>query len=313
MTQQQRAAVDALLRDAPFDQNATVAEQRSIFALRQTQPLPSDVTEGETTLGGRPALALEVPGVRTGPVLLYLHGGGYVIGSARTGARLAVALARRVGIRAVSLDYRLAPEDPFPAAVDDGLAAYRELLDSGARPDEIVLAGDSAGGGLAVATLVAARDSGLPQPAAAVVMSPWVDLGLSGSSMRTKHGVDPLFTRERIGTYAQHYLGDRDRSVPLASPFSADLRGLPPLLIQVGANEVLLDDAVRLAGKAGTDDVAVTLQVWPGVPHVFQNFTGTLADADAALDQAGRFLSQHLRAAADETAVGDIDRAPSLS
>ncbi|HEY0815670.1 MAG TPA: alpha/beta hydrolase [Pseudonocardia sp.] len=295
MTQQQRDAVDALLRDAPYNGDASVAEQRATFAARLTQPLPADVTATETTLGGRPALALDVAGVRTGPVLLYLHGGGYVVGSARTGARLAVELARRAGVRAVSLDYRLAPEHPFPAAVEDGLAAYRELLDTGLRPGEIVVAGDSAGGALAVATMLAARDSGLPQPAAAAVLSPWVDLGLSGPSMRTKDGVDPLFTRDRIAVYAQQYLGDRDREIPLASPLSADLRGLPPLLVQVGANEVLLDDAVRLAGRAGAVDVAVTLEVWPGVPHVFQNFTGLLDDADAALDRAGRFLAQHLQ------------------
>jgi monoterpene epsilon-lactone hydrolase len=304
MSQQQRDAVDALLREAPYDPNASVAQQRATFALRQTAPLPDDVAAAETTLGGRPALALEVAGVRTGPVLLYLHGGGYAIGSARTGARLAVALARRAGIRAVSLDYRLAPENPFPAAVDDGLAAYRELLDTGVRPDEIALAGDSAGGGLAVATLVAARDSGLPRPAAVIAMSPWVDLELAGSSMRTKHGMDPLFTRDRLAVYAEHYLGERARGVPLASPISADLRGLPPLLVQVGANEVLLDDAVRLARKAGADDVAVTLEVWPGVPHVFQNFAGALDDADAALDQAGRFLTQHLRAPVGAAAAG---------
>jgi epsilon-lactone hydrolase len=304
MTQQQRDAVDALLRNAPYNRDASVEEQRATFALRQTPPLPDDVTATETTLGGRPALALEVAGVRTGAVLLYLHGGAYVVGSARTGARLAVALARRAGTRAVSLDYRLAPEHPFPAAVDDGLAAYRELLDTGVGPEEIVLAGDSAGGGLAIATLLAARDGGLPQPAAVAVLSPWVDLGVSGPSMRTKDGVDPLFTRDRLAVFAQHYLGDRDRGLPLASPMSADLRGLAPLLVQVGANEVLLDDAVRLAGRAGADDVAVTLEVWPGVPHVFQNFAGALDDADAALDQAGRFFTRHLRVPVGAAATG---------
>jgi len=294
MTTDQRVAVDTLLREAPFDRDASVAEQRATFAERQTAPLPDDVTVAEATLGGRPALDLRVPGANPHQVLLYLHGGGYVVGSARTGARLAVALGRRAGVRAVSLDYRLAPENPFPAAVDDTLAAYRELLDSGLRADEIAMAGDSAGGGLAVATLLAARAAGLPQPAAVAVFSPWVDLTLSGDSMVAKDGVDPLFTRERIAAYAERYVPQRDRSAPLVSPAFADLTGLPPLLVQVGSHEVLLDDAVRLAGRAAADDVAVTLDVAPGVPHVFQSFLGMLDDAEEALDRAGRFLRARL-------------------
>jgi epsilon-lactone hydrolase len=294
MTTDQRVAVDTLLREAPFDRDASVAEQRATFAERQTAPLPDDITVAETTLGGRPALDLRAPGTDPRQVLLYLHGGGYVVGSARTGARLAVALGRRAGVRAVSLDYRLAPENPFPAAVDDALAAYRELLDGGLRADEIAVAGDSAGGGLAVATLLAARAAGLPQPAAVAVFSPWVDLTLSGDSMVAKDGVDPLFTRERIAAYAERYVPQRDRSAPLVSPAFADLTGLPPLLVQVGSHEVLLDDAVRLAGRAAADDVAVTLDVAPGVPHVFQSFLGMLDDAEEALDRAGRFLRARL-------------------
>jgi acetyl esterase/lipase len=310
MSQQQRDAVDALLRAAPYDQATSVEERRDVFARRQSQPLPDDLTAHDMTLGGRPALELEVAGNETGGVasdgdgagngngaaLLYLHGGGFVLGSARTGARLAAGLARRAGTRAISLDYRLAPEHPFPAAVDDALAAYRELLDSGIGPNRLAVAGDSAGGGLVIAALVAAREAGLPQPAAAVVLSPWADLTMTGESMRTRHGVDPLFTRERLGPFADWYLADHDRSAPLASPAFADLSGLPPLLVQVGSHEVLLDDAIRLAGQAGAHDVDVTLEIWPGVPHVFQNLTGALDEADEALDRAGHFLSRHLTA-----------------
>ncbi|HEX6445387.1 MAG TPA: alpha/beta hydrolase [Streptosporangiales bacterium] len=291
MSQQQRAAIDALLRGAPYDPSASIADERAPFAQAQTRPLPEGVTARTATLGGRPALELRIPGPAGPAVLLYLHGGAYALGSARTGASLAAQLACRIGARAVSLDYRLAPEHPFPAAVDDGLAAYRELLDGGTRPEHLVLAGDSAGGGLAVATLLAARDAGLPQPAAVAVFSPWADLTLSGASMQTKHGVDPLFTRERMGTYARAYLGDHDGTDSLASPVFADLTGLPPLLVQVGSHEVLLDDAVRLAGAAGTADVPVTLEITDGVPHVFQNFAGTLDDADRALDRCGLFLA----------------------
>lgn len=294
MSREQREALDAAIRSAPSDPHATVAEQRAAFTERQTRPVPDDVTTRETTLGGRPALDITIS--QPTATLLYLHGGGYVVGSPQTNAALTAELARRVGARAVSLDYRLAPEHPFPAAVEDAAAAYRQLLDDGVDPENLVLAGDSAGGGLVVATLLGARDAGLPQPAAAAVFSPWVDMTLAGESMRGKHGIDPLFTRDRLNAYAEHYLGDQDRAAKLASPVFADLTGLAPLLVQVGSHEILLDDAVRLAARAGADDVDVTLEVWPGVPHVFQNRAGTgmLGEADAALDHAGRFLAGHL-------------------
>ena len=261
MSRQQREAIDALLRSAPRSETPlTVEEQRSGFAAAIAQPAPQDVATRRTTLGGRPALELTPTAVTSpGPGhLLYLHGGGYVIGSPDTHAGLVGELARRAGLRTTSVDYRLAPEHPFPAAVEDGLAAYRELLATGTDPRDLVVAGDSAGGGLALATLLAARDAGLPQPAAAVVFSPWVDLTVSGASIRTKADADPIFTEADIRAYADLYIGTGDRSQPLASPLFADLTGLPPLLIQVGANELLLDDAVRLAGRAGTDDVEVT-------------------------------------------------------
>jgi len=291
--QAQLAAIRAALAAVPKERGTVTQERASFEAFGAMRPLNPGVVATEVTLGGHPALRLRAG---DGPRLLYLHGGGYVVGSARTGARLAVALGRRVGVRAVALDYRLAPEDPFPAAVDDALAAYRALLDGGARPDEILIAGDSAGGGLAVATLLAAKAAALPQPAAVPVFSPWVDLTLSGDSMRTKDGVDPLFTRARIGVYAERYAAADARTAPLASPVFGDLTGLAPLLVQVGSHEVLLDDAVRLAGRAAAADVDVTLDVVAGVPHVFQNFAGMLDDADDALDRAGQFLDARLAA-----------------
>ena len=294
MTQEQRAAVDALLRE-PAEEPATVAGEREQFAKNITRPVPEDVRVTERTLGGRPALALEPAyGATVDRALLYLHGGGYIVGGPSTHAALAAGLARRAGVRAVLPEYRLAPEHPFPAAVEDALRAYRELVAEVGDADRVVLAGDSAGGGLALATVLAARDEGLPGPSAIAVLSPWVDLTGSGESMRTRRGIDPIFQPADIEGYAVHYLGDGDRRAPLASPLFADLHGFPPLLIHVGSNELLLDDAVRLAGRAAADDVNVTLRVWAGVPHVFQHFAGMLDEADEALAEAGAFLRRHL-------------------
>ncbi|MEW2000608.1 alpha/beta hydrolase [Streptomyces coelicoflavus] len=297
MSRQQRDALDALLRSAPRTETPpTPEEQRDAFASALTRPAPEGVVTRRTVLGGRPALELE-PDTASGPGrLLYLHGGGYLVGSPDTHAGLAGELARRAGLRALSLDYRLAPEHPFPAAVDDGLAAYRELLSTGTDPRDLVLAGDSAGGGLSIATLLAAREAGLPQPAAAVLFSPWADLTLAGGSIRSKEGADPIFTEADVRAYADLYVGAGDRAAPLASPVFADLAGLPPLLVQAGANEILLDDAVRLAGRAGAADVEVTLEVGPGLPHVYPLHYGRLDEADAALDRAARFLTARLGA-----------------
>ncbi|MGW3094941.1 alpha/beta hydrolase [Streptomyces sp. NPDC001102] len=297
MSRQQRDALDAMLRSAPRSETPpTHEEQRTGFAAAITRPAPEGVATRRTVLGGRPALELEPAVVSGQGRLLYLHGGGYVIGSPDTHAGLVGELARRAGLRTVSVDYRLAPEDPFPAAVDDGLAAYRELLATGTDPRDLVVAGDSAGGGLSIATLLAAREAGLPQPAAVAVFSPWVDLTLAGESIRSKEGADPIFTEADLRAYADLYVRAGDRAHPLASPVFADLTGLPPLLVQVGANEVLLDDAVRLAGRAGADDVEVTLDIGPGLPHVFQHHYGRLDEADAALERAAHFLTTHLSA-----------------
>ncbi|MGY0388084.1 alpha/beta hydrolase [Nocardioides sp. WG-D5] len=295
MSKQQRDALDAAIRDFPFDSSVSVEEARAGFDAGQTRPLPDEAGARAITIGGIPGLELYRDA--TEGTLLYLHGGGYVVGSARTGASLADGLAGRAGLRAISIDYRLAPEAPYPAAVDDGLAAYRGLLDAGVEPDRLVLAGDSAGGGLTMATLLAARSAGLPQPAAAVLFSPWTDLTLSGATIETKLDADPLFDRAALEWFARRYLGSADPTDPLISPVFADLAGLPPLLIQVGSHEVLLDDSLRLAARAAEADVEVILEVGAELPHVFQNQTGSLDEADAALDRASRFLSERLAGA----------------
>ena len=256
-----------------------------------------DVRTQETMLGGVPAVSIEIDGVESGGVVLYLHGGAYVLGTASAGAGLASDLARRVGARAVSVDYRLAPEHPYPAGLSDAVAAYRALLDSGLDPDRMCVAGESAGGGLALATLVALKDHGLPSPACAVLMSPWADLTLSGSSITGKADVDPALTAQGLRHRAADYAGDADPAKDLISPLFADLTGLPPLLVQAGSHEILLDDATRLAAKAAAADVAVTLDITPGVPHVFQGFAAMLDDGGAALDRAGAFVRSHLATA----------------
>ena len=294
MSLEQRRALDEMLRDSPFDAGGDLAEQRQIFVdMVSAQPLPDDVTTGETVLGGIPAVTACTPGADTSRVLLYLHGGAYTIGTAAAGIPLASDVARRAAVRTVSVDYRLAPEHPFPAAVDDALAAYRALLDDGVPASRIAVMGESAGGGLVIATLLAARDAGLPQPASATAFSPFADLSLSGGTLSSKEKADPALTPQGLRIRTADYLHGADPRSPLASPVFADLTGLPPLLIQVGSHEILLDDALRLAARAATDDVPVELQVYPGVPHVFQGFAEILDEARTALNRAAEFITGH--------------------
>ena len=216
------------------------------------------------------------------------------MGDAALAADLASQVGRRTHAKVISVDYRLAPEHPYPAAVDDALAAYEALLDTGIAPSSIVFAGESAGGGLAIATLVNARDHGLRLPAAAFVMSPYVDLTLAGATMDTRREVDPLLSREALQARVTDYTSGQDAALGLISPIFADLSGLPPLIIQAGTHEVLLDDALRLARHAATADVEVTLDFTPGVPHVFQAYHAILDEAATALDRAGQLLSAQL-------------------
>jgi acetyl esterase/lipase len=259
-------------------------------------PVPEGIRVHETSLGGRPALRVS-PDAAAGPgTLLYLHGGSHVVGSPRTALGLTAGLVVRAGIPAISLDYRLAPEHPFPADVQDVVAAYRDLLEQGHAPGSIAFAGDSAGGGLTITGALAARDAGLPMPAAIVAFSPGGDATRSGESMVTKADADPLIDRAAIDYMSRFYVAGQDRRDPLLSPaVTADLTGLPPLLVQVGTNEMLLDDARRLALRASDAEVDVVLDITAKVPHVFQSFTGVLDEAGEALDRAALFLRQHVR------------------
>jgi epsilon-lactone hydrolase len=300
---EQRQTLDAILRQNAFPADSDVNEQRRMLReLVSAQPLPAEVTVTAAALGGVPTAEVTVDGVEPRHVVLYFHGGVYVIGDAFLAAELASQIGRRTQAKVISVDYRLAPEHPYPAAVDDALAAYEALLHDGIAPSDIAFAGESAGGGLAIATLVNARDHGLPLPAAAYVMSPYADLTLAGATIETRRELDPLLSRELLQARIPDYTSGQDPALGLISPVFADLSGLPPLLIQAGTHEVLLDDAVRLAQQAITADVEVTLDITPGVPHVFQAYHGFLDEGAAALNRAGQFLSAHLAGAERLTA-----------
>ena len=303
MSTEQRETLDAVLRQSAFPVGSDVNEQRRLLReLLSAQPLPAEVTVTAAPLGGVPTAEITVNGIEPRRVVLYFHGGVYVMGDAFLAADLASQVGRRTHAKVISVNYRLAPEDPYPAAVDDALAAYQALVHNGIAPSDIAFAGESAGGGLAIATLVNARDHGLPLPAAAFVMSPYADLTLAGTTMQTKREADPLLSPEALHARVTDYTAGHDAALGLISPIFADLSGLPPLIIQAGTHEVLLDDAVRLAQQAASADVEVTLDITPGVPHVFQAYHPILDEAGAALDRAGQLLSAHLAGAERVTA-----------
>ena len=312
MSTEQRETLDAILRQSAFPAGSDVDEQRRLLrALLSAQPLPADITVTPAALGGVPTAEITVDGIEPRHVVLYFHGGVYVMGDAALAADLASQVGRRTDARVISVDYRLAPEHPYPAAVDDALAAYEALLGSGVAASDIAFSGESAGGGLAIATLVNARDHGLPLPAAAFVMSPYADLTLAGASMETKGELDPLLSRENLRARVPDYTSGQDAALGLISPIFADLSGLPPLIIQAGTHEVLLDDAIRLAQRAAAADVEVTLDITPLVPHVFQAYHAILDEGASALDRAGQLLSAHL--AGTERATGERKAEPQLS
>ena len=291
MTAQQRDMIDQLLRNTPFDLGGDVAVERPLLEQMLTaQALPADVRVTPGDLGGVPVIFIDIAGAEPRGTIFHVHGGGFALGSAGAGAGLASGLARKTGMRAVSVDYRLAPEHPYPAGLQDVTAAYRALAGQAGGAGDIVVSGESSGGNLAIELLIAGKKEGLPMPAAVLLLSPMTDLTVTASSYAEKADADPALTARAIRTRAADYLAGTDPADPLVSPVFADLSGLPPLLIQAGSHEILLDDAIRLAAKAAADDVAVILDITPGVPHVFQAFADLLDEADAALNRATRFI-----------------------
>jgi phosphinothricin tripeptide acetyl hydrolase len=286
--------VRAHLAKLPPSDSLTTAERRAQYErAEKVFPTPPDVKVERVNAPAAPAEWLRPPSAEPGRVVLYLHGGGYVIGSPRSHRHLAAAIAGAAGASALLLDYRLAPEHPYPAAVEDATAAYRWLLDQAIAPARIVIAGDSAGGGLTVATLLALREARVPLPAGGVCISPWVDLTCGGASYATKAEADPIVRRAGVEEMARAYLGATPPRTPLASPLFADLRGLPPLLIHVGSDEVLLDDAVQLAERAKTVGVHATLEIYDHMIHVWHWFLPMLDEAQTAVDAIGQFVRRH--------------------
>ena len=309
MSIEQRETLDAILRQSAFPADSDVDEQRRLLRRVAVGAAAARRRDRDRSRAGRrPNRRDHRRRNRTSPRRSLLPRRRVRDGDAFLAADLASQVGRRTDAKVISVDYRLAPEHPYPAAVDDALAAYEALLHNGIAPSDIAFAGESAGGGLAIATLVNARDHGLPLPAAAFVMSPYADLTLAGTTMETRREVDPLLSREALQARVTDYTAGQDAALGLISPVFADLSGLPPLIIQAGTHEVLLDDAVRLAQQAATADVEVTLDITPRVPHVFQAYHPILDEAAAALDRAGQFLSAHL-AGAERVAPATIGQA----
>jgi acetyl esterase/lipase len=296
MASEQLDLIIAMLTSRPVGAETTIHEMRAgLEAMVANVPRPEDTTCEPIVAAGVPCEWIVGRGAGAHGTLFYLHGGGYVMGSLNTHRGVVGNISAASGLRGLAVDYRLGPEHPFPAAVDDATAVYRWLLARGTAPETIVIAGDSAGGGLTMATLVALRDAGDPLPAAGVCLSPWVDLACSGESMHTKAAVDPMVQRDRLLRMAEAYLGGGDARAPLASPLYADLRGLPPLLVQVGTRETLLDDSTRLASRARAAGVDVVLEPWDDMIHVWQAFAPLLPEADRAVARIGEWVRGRVR------------------
>ncbi|WP_179301872.1 alpha/beta hydrolase [Neobacillus jeddahensis] len=272
-------------------------EQRQMLdaAARKLARLPTNCRVTSENIDGLHAEWLFFAGAREDQVILYLHGGGYALCSANTHRPLAARIGKAAGVKVLFPEYRLAPEHPFPAAIEDAVSAYRWLLDHGHQPAQIIFAGDSAGGGLCLATALVLRDQNMPLPAALVCLSPWVDLTSSGESYRKNNTLDPYLNLKVVKQAVRMYAGDHPYDHPLISPIFADLTGLPPLFIQVGNHEILQSDAEALAARARSVDVEVTIKVWKGMWHVWQISGDILPEARRAIREIGGFIRKSLK------------------
>jgi epsilon-lactone hydrolase len=291
MSQEQLQAIIQQLKANPLLEQPELEAVRAGFEQMATMfPVPADVKCEPVMAGTVKAEWVTAPGAASDRAILHLHGGGYVIGSINTHRALAAGLSRAAKARVLLIGYRLAPEHPHPAAVEDAIAAYRWLLAQGFSPKRIAIAGDSAGGGLTIAALVALRDAGEKLPAAGVCLSPWVDLEGIGESMTTKAALDPMVKKDSLVQLATFYLGGKDPRTPLAAPLYADLSGLPPLLILAGTWETLLDDASRIAERARKAGVDVTYEPAEGMIHVWQLFAPILDEGKQSIERIGQYV-----------------------
>jgi monoterpene epsilon-lactone hydrolase len=281
------------IKNAPLP--ASIEEARkNLEGMSSWLPLPAGTRVEPTTAGGVPCDWVSAPDTDAARVCLCLHGGGYTMGSSKATHVLASSFSAASGCRVLVIDYRLAPEHPFPAALEDTITAYRWLLDQGIPPSRIVILGLSAGGGLALSALVSLRDAGVALPAAAVLLSPWIDLAATGPSVTTRAEADPWLTDAMNHYHAELYAGGKDVRHPLISPLYADLHGLPPLLIQVGGDEIMLDDSTRVAERARAVGVEVTLDIWEGMWHLWHAFASRLPEGKGAIEQVGQFIRRKL-------------------
>jgi acetyl esterase/lipase len=297
MTLEQREQVRQLRRNSPLDLGGDLDVQRPLFEqILSSQPLPADAVVEKLDLAGVAALSVTISGAPQ-PVgtALYFHGGAFALGSANSSLGLVTQIARRSGLRVVTVDYRLAPEHPAPAAATDAATTYEALLDSGVGADELIVIGESAGGGLALRLLTSLVAGNRPLPAGAVFLSPWIDLTLAGDSMTTRASVDVAVNREALARRVLDYAGEGATAAHKHSPLFDGLHGLPPTLVQVGTHETLLDDSIRLASRLAAADVSVILDITAEVPHVFQGFAPILDEGARALDRAAQFVRTTLR------------------
>jgi acetyl esterase/lipase len=296
MASAELASVIEMLRAMPPVSGDTIPEMRATMAASTgVMPIPEDVRFEPVDAAGVKAEWVIAPGATSDRAIVYFHGGGYVSGSVLTHRLLVADVSRASSVPVLSVDYRLGPEHPFPAAVDDAVAAYAFARTRGIAPSRIAFGGDSAGGGLTVAALLALRDRREPLPAGGFCISPWFDLSLSGQSMETREAADPMLDRARLAIMARGYLAGTDARTPLASPLFADLTGLPPLLVQVGTAEVLLDDSTRFAARAQQAGIDMELEVWDDMIHDWHAFALVLPEGRQAIERVGAFVKDALR------------------
>jgi epsilon-lactone hydrolase len=293
MVQSEIDAIRALLSSKPRPVGWLERRQR-LDEVGSVWPVAEDIALSPVDAGGVPAEWSLAPGSDASRVLMFFHGGGYCSGSILSHRRMVTEAGRAAGMRTLAIGYRLAPEHPFPSALEDARAAWRFMITQGVGAAHVAVAGDSAGGGLSVALINTLRSAGEPFPACAWLVSPWTDLTMSGSTLASKGAVDPLIQKDYLNELADAYVpGGLDRKDPRVSPLYADLRGFPPTLIQVGSAETLLADATRLAAALGSADAPVTLEAWPHMIHAWPLWNAHLEPARRALASAGAFLRSH--------------------